>query len=151
MAKKRTKYFDKLNAREQTFVKAMVDSEAPSYMNQTKSVMTAYNPGNYDNARKMGSEVANRPRVALALKEALSTDRIDNLITKGILERLEDPGSRHWQPTADYVSKIRGDFAPEKQVIASLTPEDRDKKYQDILDLLNNTPKGETNPGTNDS
>ena len=135
MPDKKWKDLSNLTIKEHKFVEALTNPDSKTYMNQGRSAEAVYDV-NPLYARRLGSEVANRPRVAKALKEALAVPSIDDLITTGIFERLKDPSSRHWQATADFVAKIRGDFAPEKQIQVSLNPEDRDKKYQDILDLV---------------
>lgn len=135
MTDKKPSSSDKLTYKEHKFIAAMTDPNSDTYLHQTRSAKAAYNVAP-SNANKLGSQIANRPRVALALKEALSCKEIDELVTEGVFERLKDPNSRHWQPTADFVAKLRGDFAPEKHVNVNLDPVDRDKKYQEILDLI---------------
>ena len=43
-------------------------------------------------------------------------------------KRLRDPDSKHWQPTADFYAKIRGEFAPDKSVKLTISADERKKK-----------------------
>jgi|1_EtaG_2_1085319.scaffolds.fasta_scaffold79008_2 hypothetical protein len=86
-------------------------------------------------ANSCGKTVLQRPRVQRVLKE-LIPEGVNAKIVAGIEERLEDPMSRHWQPTADYVAKLRGDFAPDKVVSVNLSPEERNQEYDKVLDLV---------------
>jgi hypothetical protein len=77
------------------------------------------------------------------LLDFLHDKEIDTLITEGIEERLADPESKNWQPTVDFIAKVRGDFAPEKQITATISAEDKDQEYKKIAELIKDpTPKG---------
>lgn len=141
--KRKQTAMDKLTPKQQTLVREYTNPKKDTYLRQDKAAMVAYDCGSKRTAEVLGSRALKNENVQLAIREALHTPKIDKLLEKGILERLENPQSRHWQPTADFVAKIRGDFAPEKQVQVNLTPDQRDDKYAEILKLVKNQ-KGET-------
>lgn len=70
-----------------------------------------------------------------ALKEIFSEDEeYKDLIRKGMKERLKDPMTRHFQPAAEYVTKVLGEFAPEKSVNLNLDSSDRDAFYNRVIE-----------------
>lgn len=132
---------DDLTPKQQKLVQAYTNPKKKSYLKRTEAALEAYDCSSKRSATVIGSRMLKGEKVQLAIREALHTPKIDKLLEKGVLKRLEDPGSRHWQPTADFVAKIRGDFAPEKQVQVNLTPDQRNEKYEEILNLVKNKKK----------
>ncbi len=99
-----------LTPQQRLFVIAYCSFGAETYQNATKSILVSYHVNSARTAEAMGSENLRKPSVKQAIERRLHLPEIDDAIVKGILARLADPNSPNWQPTADYVSKIRGDF-----------------------------------------
>lgn len=122
-----------------------------TFLQATEAVLKAgYTCKTRHVASSMGTTLTHKPIIYMKIKEALSQDNIDDLIYRGIQLRLNDPMTPMWQPTADYVSKIRGDFAPEKHVNVNLTPEQRDEKYDEIMKLVEGKKKSIDLPESNE-
>lgn len=120
---------------ERKFVEAYAAPSSDCYMKTNKAAIKAGYACGKDNklAYNVGGRTLRRPRVMLALKELLNEKCIDDMIHEGVKERLKDYTSRGWISTAEFVAKIRGDFAPEKSVQLQLTQEDRASRYDEIM------------------
>lgn len=132
--KKSNKAEDRLTMKQRKFVDALTDQRKPTFLSTAKAAKEAYPEAK--NARCVGYDTLQKPHVQTVLRDRLETDKVNDMIERGVLKRLEDPASRHWQPTADYVSKVKGDFAAEKHEVYAMKGEDRDRKYDDIIKLV---------------
>lgn len=126
----------KVTQKEKEFLELYVAKGAKTYLNHKECAKIVYGV-NDSSGNAMGYQIINKPRIKKILKEEFEDPQIDNLIVKGTLKRLKNSNSRYWQQTADYVSKIRGDFAPERTVNMNMTPEDRDNELAEVARLLN--------------
>ena len=136
----KVEYMDgiKMTPRQIAYLQNFLDKKSPTYFNSEKSVVAAgYNASNVKEAAK---QVHNSKTMQEALKASLKSPTIDRLLQSGILHRLQDPDSKNWQPTADFVAKIRGDFAPEKHEQTIMTQEQRDRKFEQIEALVGEAP-----------
>lgn len=128
---------NQLTPKEEVFIKAYLDTNADTFWNGRKSVQKAYNIRDGHGADSYAYQVLNRERIQRIMEKFCKEDaRIGPLIEEGILQRLQNPESRNWQPTADFVAKIRGSFAPEKHEHTHMRPEDRDQKYEEIINKI---------------
>lgn len=119
------------------FLIHMLNPDAPTFLNATASAEKAgYKAKSRFYLQQIASRLMDKPLIYHTIKDALKAPEIDDMIQKGVKARLEDPMTSYWQPTADYVAKVRGDFAPTQNVNVNLTPEDRNKKYEEILNLI---------------
>lgn len=126
-----------LTLRHRMFLIHYLNPDGPTFLNATQSYYKAgYKAKTHILAQKAASHLMDNPIIYHTIKDALQSPDIDDMIQKGVKKRLEDPLTQYWQPTADYVAKVRGDFAPTQQVNMNLTPEDRNKKYDEILELI---------------
>lgn len=133
---------NKLTDRQQNFVKAYTDPTSPGYLNKTQSAREAYNPSSTSSAANMGQNIMKKPHVNDAVREILNSSKIKDKIIRGVDKRLEDPMTHYWQPTADFWAKITGQFAPEKQIVAQVTPENRRKSYHEIAEFVREVEAG---------
>ena len=123
-----------LTPREREFIRSYCDEESPTYRHGILSAYKAYNVSSDATASGMANIVLKRGRVRMALAKYLKDydDEIQDKIVNGIRVRLEDPEKAHWLPTADFYAKIKGEYAPDKQVVMSLSPEEREERYEEI-------------------
>jgi phage terminase small subunit len=132
---------DRLNPTEKAFVEAYTAPDAPTTLNATQSYLRAFG-GPYETARSNGYTVTKRPQVQRAMRELLNeTDIADkvrdglNKIVSGFL--YEDKyRAKDFAEAARLITEIRGDKAPDKQVILNITPEQREAEYEEITNKV---------------
>lgn len=122
-----------LTTKERNFVRAYCSEGAPTYKHARLSAYKSHNPSSDGSADKAANVIMKRGRVRVALQNFLRDydDEIQEKIVDGIRERLKDPKKAAWLPTADFYAKIKGEYAPDKQVQISLSSEDRDARYEE--------------------
>jgi hypothetical protein len=132
-------FLDNLTEKEQRFVSAYLDHHNPkTFLNGRQSIYAAgYKPKSIRNADVMAHTMTHKPKIKDSIRDALAAPDITELILRGIRERLQDPMFQGWQQTVDFVAKVKGEFAPEKHLNMNLTAEDRDRKYQEVLSIVN--------------
>lgn len=131
--KDRLKATAKATPKQRKFVEAYVDADSETYLNATRSYMTAYDKA-YDYANSHGHEVLKSPAVRLSIQERLNREKIDDLIEDGLTKILKRPGTPGaYLRAVELIAKMRGLFAPEKHLNMNLTPEQRQDAYRDLL------------------
>lgn len=122
-----------LSMKEKLFVKYYTAPGSQTQLLAKESYVRAgYSGGT--GVRAAAKNKLDTPKVRAALKDIFaSMQDLDTLIVNGVTERLQDPQSRHWQPTADYVSKVRGDFAAEKHAHVHLNESEREDRYKKMI------------------
>lgn len=118
------------NIKQVRFIIAYTRSFSDTYLSARKSAVFA----GYD--QDEGTHLLNNPVINMALRELLNTAEIDGKIADGVKHRLNDPDSKNWISTADFVAKVRGDYAPERHEVMGLSAEEREKQYQDVLNKV---------------
>lgn len=131
-----------LTKTQKDFVDLISDKEGQFFMNPTEAYRLLR--PKHKNHGKGGWAMMNNPEVKRAIKDRLTDPEIDNLLEVGVRRRLEDPESPYWQPTADYIAKIRGDFAPDRQLVANVSVEDRRQKLEAIAKIIDGEEVPET-------
>lgn len=133
----RISFLEGLTPKEQAFVIAYLDyNNHSTFLNATGSVLVAGYNVQPKNASRLGWQMIQKEHIKNSIREALNAPEITELVTVGVKERLKTPTSPYWQPTADYVAKIRGEFAPEKQIQMTLGAPDRDQRYAEIMNIV---------------
>lgn len=123
-----------LTVKQREFVKAYCKEGSETFMSVEKSAEVA-NPESRD-AKSLGRYYMRDEEVKRSIRDRLAVDDIDDLLEEGVRKRLQDPYGKEWQPTADYVSKLRGDFAPEKRMNLNMSVDEREERYQRVMELL---------------
>lgn len=132
---------NKLNATEKGFLEAYTKEGSPTYMNATKSYQQAFQAP-YDTANAAGHRVVKRPLVRKSLKEMIKDTDISDKVRAGF-QKIVDGfvihdryKPREFTEAARLITEITGDKSPEKHIHVSLTPEDREKEYEDITNRV---------------
>ena len=139
---------DQLNHTETKFLEAYTKTGAKTYLDATASYEKAFEAP-HATARGNSYKVLKRPLVRKTLREMLGETDIRDKIQAGfqkIVDGFLDEDryrAKDFSEAARMVTEILGDKSPDKQVILNLTPEDRDREYQEItakvLKLQNKT------------
>lgn len=126
-----------LSDKQLAFIFHYTDPDGEAYLDRNKAyVLAGYASKNADQVNRLSRTIIKTKKIQMALRELLQKESIDTMIADGVKKRLENPMTPYWQPTADFVAKVRGEFAPDKTVNLNLTPEDRDAKYEEIMKLV---------------
>lgn len=137
---KLTKNKDGLNIGEVEFVEHYLDAESPTYLNgfQTAKLIAEKRDlsKNKGTIQTRANKILKRPAVVKCIRDRLNQPDIDEMLERGVRSRLSDPEKKGWQETADFVAKLRGDFAPERHLNMEMTQEDRDQVYAEIMDKI---------------
>lgn len=131
-----------LTIRETKFIQAYTDADGPGYLNGTRSAQIACDVTTERSAEQAGSRLLHRPVVQVALRTLLEdTDIKDQVkagmmkIVKGFVEQ-DAYKAKDFTDAARFVAEVCGDKQPERHLHVSLTPEDRDKEYEAITNLV---------------
>ncbi len=124
-----------LDTEEVNLLKFYTDPSSETYLNKAGSYRRAY--GKTKDSRYVYDWCVKKfrsARIMKALKEMFTEDEeYKDLIRKGMKERLKDPLTRHFQPSAEFVTKVLGEFAPEKSVNLNLDSSDREAFYGKVI------------------
>lgn len=128
-----------LTMRQVDFIREYTNEWGGNYLDIGGAYMAAYGKRPVKQAKDLGSRLMSTNReVNKAIRDRLMEGRIDEMIEDGVKKRLGDPDSSRWMETVDYIAKVRGDYAPEKKLSASLSMsvEEREKEYEKMKKLL---------------
>ena len=136
-----------LNTQEVNLLKYYTDPESDTYLNKAGSYRKAYGKAKTKESRYIYNWVTKKfrsARIMKALKEMFTEDEeYKDLIRKGMKERLKDPLTRHFQPSAEFVTKVLGEFAPEKSVNLNLDSTDREAFYNRVTERIEALTEGD--------
>ncbi len=121
-----------VNAKEIEFLKNYADKNSPTYGSPWKSYIAVYKCAE-STAKVAGAKKLKGIRMQRTLKEIFDSDEIRDLITNGMRERLKDPMTRHFQASAEFVTKVLGEIAPEKHINLNLDGTDREAFYNKVV------------------
>lgn len=125
-----------LTPQEAEFVKNYGSPKSPTFLNATASYREAY-PGNTQQSCQTNSSIKLRkPAIVETLKEMFDKPPIKAAIFAGMEKRLQDPFSRYFQPSAEFVARVTGDFAPEKHEVSTMKSEERDAFYLKVVEKI---------------
>lgn len=138
---------NKLNDTEKRFLEAYTTPGTKTFQNATASYQKAFGTS-YNTAKAAGYNVVKRPLIQRSMKAMLSETDISDKVRDG-LQQIADGfvsperlyKAKEFLEMARLVTEIRGDKAPDKQVVLTLTAEDRAKEYEDITNRVLKTQK----------
>lgn len=114
--------------KEKATLEAYTNKHKKTFMDKTASCEAA----GYTAPRTAAVEVFKRPRIEMALKEMMSEPEIDTMISKRFKKVLAK-GGREFLPVCREIFKIRGDYAPEKQVQVSMTADELKREREEYI------------------
>lgn len=129
----------KVTDQELKFLKAYLNKGSKSYLDHSLSGKIAYN-GHKD----VGLRLIRKPRIMTAIKNLFSHPDYDTYIDNGMRKILRNPKDKNFTTAVSLVMKVRGDFAPEKSINMSMTPEDLQKETNDVIEALTRSENGQT-------
>ena len=137
----------KIKEKEVQFIKNYLGGETMG--NASRSYEKAYGVSK-DSADASGCKVLKRPIVIQTMKDMLNETGIGDgvrtglqMIVDGFLKaNPEVVVAKEFLEAARLITEIRGDKSPDKQIVMHVTPEDREKEYEDIVDRVLKVKKG---------
>jgi len=136
---------NKLSPAEKTFVEAYTNPESPTKLNATKSYLKAYPNSTYQTANSAGFRVLERPTVQKNVKEVLDSLNLTEKVCLNMNKLVEaaakaDAGNWKQQKlgleAGQFIKDVYGWKQPEQHLHVTVTPEDREKEYEAIADLV---------------
>lgn len=141
----------RLNPKQRLFVKAYCSPKSPTAFDATASYQKVYGV-DYKSANSSSSVMLDRPIVQKAMKEMLAETDIADLVREGLYKvvkgfvKSDAYKPKDFTAVAQLITEIRGDKAPEKQIVVTLTSEERDQEYEKIVQLVRKTERDVLQP-----
>jgi len=131
----------KIKEKEKEFIKCYLGGDTMG--NASRSYEKAYGVKK-ECADASGCKVLKRPIVIQTMKDMLNETGIGDgvrtglqMIVDGFLKaNPEVVVAKEFLEAARLITEIRGDKSPDKQIVMHVTPEDREKEYEDIVDRV---------------
>lgn len=120
-----------LTDQETHFVKLYCKKGTKYFLNHYESGKKAYH-----GRASTGADLMKRPRVSMAIKNLLNNKDVDALLERGLVNSLKNPKDKNWQFAVNTILKIRGDYAPEKKVELSMSPDDLKEEMRETKNIL---------------
>lgn len=133
---------DSLTRKEADFIKEYTNPESPGYMNGGKAAQLSCDVTTVSSARRAGHNILKRPVVQKALKDLIEETNIKTKVQEGmqkIVEGFVDRDAyraRDFTDAARFIAEVCGDKRPDQHLHVNLAPEDRDKEYEAIVELV---------------
>lgn len=141
----RRKLSSGLTPRQEVFVKAYTDPDSPTKLNGLQSAKVAYNSTTQLSAQTTASMTLKKPAVKKAIQDILEdmdlkekvSSNLNRLIEAAGLAPADDMRAQTLGLKAvELLKEALGLKGPDRHLHVTLTPEDRDKEYEAIANLV---------------
>lgn len=140
---------NKLTKKQKGFVKEYIKTG-----NGTQSALANYDTDDYSTAGMIASENLNKPKIQIALEEALPTETLYEIHREGLFASkpyyneagdkiAEDADYNIRHKYLDTAYKLKGSYAPDKSVTLHVTAEPSDR-IKEIAAILNDAKRRNT-------